>query len=373
MVENLKALVVDDTITYRKIISSIVEDLDGVDLMGTASDGKIAVAKVDLNKPDLVLLDVSMPVMDGLEALEIIKKKYPEVEVVMISGVSRSNANMTVRALEMGALDFIAKPEGSSPEESIKILTRILQPIVSMVRVRKATYRTRQSSAELTGGVVTPSVKPVAPVVTPVTTIPERRNIPSRIEAVALGVSTGGPNALQNIIPKIKADLPVPLLTVQHMPPVFTASLAERLDKDSEINVKEAEENDVIEPGRMYIAPGGRHMVVRKNAAGQLVTGLTDAPPVNSCRPSVDVLFRSVAAFYGANVLTVILTGMGNDGASGVSTIRRKGGYSIIQDEKTCVVWGMPGAVAKMNAADEILSLDDIPKRLMEIVQRGTI
>jgi two-component system chemotaxis response regulator CheB len=370
--ENLKALVVDDTITYRKIISSIVDELDGVEVMGTASDGRLAISKIELEKPVLVFLDVSMPEMDGLEALEIIKNKFPGIEVVMISGVNESNANMTVKALEKGALDFISKPEGKSPDESIKSLKSLLQPIISIVKVRKLANKAKQGVLK-PGAVESSDISKSESVFKAPAEVQEKRSIPGQIDAIALGVSTGGPNALQRIIPLIKKDLPIPILSVQHMPPLFTTSLAERLDKESQISVKEAGENEIIQPGVMYIAPGGKHMVVRKNSMGQTVTSITDSPPVNSCKPSVDVLFRSMAVIYGPNILTVILTGMGNDGASGVATIRRKGGYSIIQDEKTSVIWGMPGAVAKLNAADETLPLDDIPKRIMEIVQRGTI
>ena len=201
---------------------------------------------------------------------------------------------------------------------------------------------------------------------TPVINFPVGKRTPGKIEVIGLGVSTGGPNALQKLIPMLGKNLRVPILAVQHMPPMFTASLAERLNKDSKIEVVEAKEDETVIPGKMYIAPGGFHMVVRKGHSSNSV-GIIDTPPVNSCRPSVDVLFRSMAMVYGGNMLTVVLTGMGNDGAAGVSAIRRKGGYSIVQDEMTSVVWGMPQAVYEANDADEVLPLEKISERIMEI------
>jgi two-component system chemotaxis response regulator CheB len=192
-----------------------------------------------------------------------------------------------------------------------------------------------------------------------------------RIDLVAIGVSTGGPNALQEVVPQLPQDFPLPILTVQHMPPMFTASLAARLDAISAIRVVEGSDGEPIDRGTLYIAPGGRHMVVRRNADNRRVLGLTDSPPVNSCRPAVDVLLRSLAMMYGGHVLTVILTGMGSDGLAGGTAVRRKGGYAIVQDEKTSVIWGMPGAVAEADQADEIVPLSRMAARITEIVEKG--
>ncbi|MCP3685712.1 MAG: chemotaxis-specific protein-glutamate methyltransferase CheB [bacterium] len=358
----------DDTITYRKIVSTVIEKIEGVELQATASDGKIALAKIGLNKPDIVLLDVSMPEMDGLETLERIKKENPEIEVVMVSGMSQENANLTVQALELGAFDFVAKPQCSSPEESMEQLTKLLRPILSMLHVRILAARVKKLS--IPNQKVTETITTQKILKKPEVSLSVKR-VPGKIDVIALGVSTGGPNALQHVIPKISGSLNVAILAVQHMPPVFTASLAERLNRDSDITVVEGKENDPVVAGHMYIAPGGRHMVVKNNASGVPILSIIDTPAVNSCRPSVDVLFRSIAAVYGGNVLTVILTGMGNDGASGVSTIRRKGGYSLVQDEETSIVWGMPGKVVEANAEDEIVPLDNISSRIMEIAEKG--
>lgn len=365
MASPLKIMVVDDTIVYRKILSDIVEQLKDTELLATASNGKIALQKLEHSQPDLVMLDISMPEMDGLETLRNIKSKYPEIEVVMVSGMDRSNANLTVQALENGALDFIAKPETSSPKESADTLLSVLRPVVNLVRTKMISRITRSTLAAPIQ--VREPERPAPP------PVPERKPKIGKIDAVAIGVSTGGPNALHSMIPQLGSNLRVPGFMVQHMPPMFTASLAERLDKDSGVTVVEAADGEQAVPGTIYIAPGGKHMVVRKNFDGSTRIGIIDTPPVNSCKPSVDVLFRSIATVYGGNVLTVILTGMGNDGASGVSSLKRKGAYSIIQDKETSVVWGMPGAVNELNAADEILPLNQIAGRILKIIDQGAL
>ncbi len=375
MRENLKILIVDDTDTYRQILSEAIEKIPYSEVSGTAPNGKIALQKIRTNKPDLVLMDIFMPVMDGLETLKRLKADYPDIEVVMVSGCGRNNADTTMNALKNGALDFIPKPDSISAEKSIKILHNALFPIVSLVINKKTVRKIRELSFTKTGNSIIPKPAPSRHdrisdgTMAPSGILNKRRTGP--ISVVALGVSTGGPKALSKVIPKIKTGLRVPILAVQHMPPEFTASLAASLDKSSNINVLEGKEGQIIERGKMYIAPGGYHMVVRKGAGNNLMLGLNTSPPVNSCRPSVDVLLRSVNMAFPGTVLTVILTGMGNDGTDGVAAIRRRGGYSIVQDEKTSVVWGMPSAVAGAGEADEILPLEKIAGRISEIVEKG--
>jgi len=378
MENKVKVLVVDDTIVYRQILSDIVSDMKNAELAGTAPNGMVALSKIKLSPPDAVLLDVSMPVLDGIETLKRIKKEYPDIDVIMVSGMSADNADLTMKALNLGALDFIPKPKEASLEENAEFLKSQLTPLMSLVRTRKLTRQTRRIYRDSTDGGVSVEVPPpaVREAVQPAPE-PAERKIPKprvkrragKIDAIALGVSTGGPNALQQVIPKLDGTLKVPILAVQHMPPMFTASLAERLNRDSEITVVEGKDGERVEAGTMYLAPGGHHMVVRKTQPNEVVLGIVDSPPVNSCRPAVDVLFRSIAMVYGGNVLTVILTGMGNDGAAGVAAIRRKGGYSIVQDESTSVVWGMPQAVVAAGDADEILPIDRIAERIMEITR----
>lgn len=373
MNRNLKILVVDDTIFYRTLLTKLLEAIPGTEVIGIASNGELAVKKVALARPDLVLMDVAMPKMDGLQALEKIKEDYPEVDVVMVSGMDSEAAHMTVKALEKGALDFVPKPRTESRETATAELKSALIPLIKLARTRANSRHAKTfHSAGPAEAVKDPLIQPAQPEAVVKNKIAQRkkREIP-RIDLVAVGVSTGGPNTLKKIIPRIGADLPVPILAVQHMPPLFTATLAESLNRMSSIRVKEGEAGQVVENGCMYIAPGGHHMVVRKNGAGRLLLDLADSPPVHHCRPAVDVLFRSIALVSGSNVLTVILTGMGRDGAAGVAAIRRKGGFCLVQDEATSVVWGMPGAVAEAGDADEIHPEEEIAERIMQIVKKG--
>ncbi|MBU3917331.1 chemotaxis response regulator protein-glutamate methylesterase [bacterium] len=380
MTDTLKVLIADDSIVYRKLLSDIINQHNDIELIGVAPHGGIALSKIELKKPDLVLLDIAMPEMDGLEIMKIIKQKYANTDVIFISGMNRENAEITVKALEMGALDFIPKPQTDSPQNSIKELTSALTPLLNLAKTRKYTRQAKNPSlrpidSDKEGKTLFDREKPtvlktVLKERTTTLKLAEKREIP-KIDVIAIGVSTGGPNALNRIIPQLQADLPTPIFVVQHMPPTFTASLAERLNSISGITVVEAQAEMIIENATVYIAPGGRHMIVRKDSSGKFAIGITDSAPVHNCRPSVDVLFRSLAMIYGKNILSVILTGMGSDGTLGVAAIRRQGGYCLIQDEASSVVWGMPGAVMEAGDADEILDLDLLSKRINDVVARS--
>ncbi len=378
MREILKILIVDDMIAYHRILTDICASINGVEVTGAVSNGRTALSHIQISPPDLILFDVSMPDEDGLETFYMIRGLYPDIDVIVVSGIDRGNANLTMKALEFGALDFVAKPQTVLSDESLKVLQMSLVPLISLAKGRmlfRFTNKLLIHNDNSDGPSRMLSVEfPVQPFQEPSAGMKremKKRRFSRRIEAIGIGVSTGGPNALQKIIPFIEADLRVPIFAVQHMPPAFTTSLAERLDRDSNISVVEAKNGDIVETKRMYIAPGGTHMVVRKNYSGDHVIGIMDSPPVNSCKPSIDVLFGSLSQVYGGNILTVILTGMGRDGASGVSAIKEKGGYSIVQDEATSVVWGMPQAVVESNDADEVLPVDKIAQRIMEIAGRG--
>lgn len=376
----IKILVADDSIVYRKLLSDIVSQHEDIELIGVAPHGGIALSKIELKKPDLVLLDVAMPEKDGLEIMEIIKQKYPHIDVIFVSGMNRENAEITVKALSMGALDFIPKPITESPAESVKELTAALTPLLNLAKTRAYNRRAKDPSLRVEKVaqekeddaadnktivfLEKPKEKTKLPDIKPVSV----KRKPPKISIIAIGVSTGGPNALNKIIPQLSANLSVPILIVQHMPPTFTASLAARLNDLSDLTVVEASAGEQIENGTVYIAPGGKHMVVRSNASSDPVIGLTEAAPVHNCRPAVDVLFRSVAMVYDQHILSIILTGMGSDGAAGVASIRRRGGYCLVQDEASSVVWGMPGAVKQAGGADEVLSLERIPNRIHDIL-----
>lgn len=355
-------MIVDDTVTYRRILTEVVEGIPEAVMVGTAPNGTIAMKKLDQLKPDLVLLDIEMPEMDGLETLAQIKKQYRHIEVILISGVNSKSADRTIKGLELGALDFLAKPEKMGYEESIRHLRQMISSLIKLQLTRRFTQMARQPQP-------TPATRPAPPPPpAPEPAAPSRLVLPppKRIDLVAIGSSTGGPEALSKVLPLLPGNFPLPILIVQHMPPVFTASLAANLNKRSALTIKEAEDGETIEAGTVYIAPGGRHMVMRPPQDGGPATiGINEAPPVKSCRPSVDVLFRSIAAVQGGNVLAVVLTGMGDDGSDGVAALKRKGCYCITQSETSCVVYGMPRAVDEANNSDERVDIENIAARII--------
>lgn len=364
----LRVLVVDDTVLYRRILTDTLEELGEVHVVGTAPQGRLALGRLALEPADLVLLDVEMPEMDGLETLVHIRRDHPGTSVIMISGSNSLAADATIRALEAGALDFIRKPEGSDAAASRAELREALRPLLRHVRTRK----------NLQGGGAD-ARRPSAPAPThrPPPTQAAPAPAPSKLvmEAIGIGISTGGPNALGELIPALPGDLPVPVLVVQHMPPGFTASLAEHLAKRSTLRVREAKEGESLQPGTVYLAPGGQHMVVRsrRNEDGTSLRfiGLNQNPPEHSCRPSVDVLFRSMAAHFEGGVLAVVMTGMGSDGAEGVRALKRRHCHCLTQSEDSCVVYGMPMAVDEAGLSDERVPLADLAGRITHLARRG--
>lgn len=369
----IRVLVVDDTIVYRRILADMAGSLgDGVEVVGTAPHGRIALEKLEQTPADLVLLDVEMPEMNGLETLREIRKRFPRTEVVMVSGANARAAQATVEALGQGALDFVRKPEGANAEASRAELKEKILPLLRTLRTRLnlrgegllalPSQRRPPDPAPAAAGGLQPPPNPR----------PGPR--PRRIEAIGIGVSTGGPNALMELIPLLPADLEVPVLLVQHMPPLFTASLAEQLSRKSRIQVREAREGESIEAGSVLIAPGGQHMVVRARAgeaAPARIVGLNVQPPENGCRPSVDVLFRSMASHYGDGLLAVVMTGMGADGCEGVRAMKRRGCHCLTQSADSCVVYGMPLAVDEAGLSDERVPLARLAARMTQLVRGG--
>jgi two-component system chemotaxis response regulator CheB len=336
----IRILVVDDSVVIRRVLSDTLSEDPGLEVVGTASDGRIALSKIPLLKPDLITLDVEMPVMDGLQTLAEIRKLYLKLPVIMFSTLTERGAAATLDALSLGASDYATKPSNTG------------SPAASIARVRAELIPKIKA---LCGGV---ALKLQAlPRTRPAPKIRTRAN--PRIEIVAIGTSTGGPNALAEVLPRIPNDFPVPIVVVQHMPPIFTRLLAERLASRSSIPVEEGSAGVVLSAGHAWIAPGNFHMkVVRAGLQWRL--NLDQAAPENSCRPAVDVLFRSVAAAYGANVLGVVMTGMGSDGVLGAQDIRDAGGNIVIQDEASSVVWGMPGLVHASGLDDAAYPVDQL-------------
>ncbi len=358
--ETLKVVIVDDMLTYRIILSSLLRKIPGVKVVGSASNGKEALQKIESLKPDLITLDVEMPVMDGLKTLEEVKKRWPDIGVIMVSGANKKNADITVQALQRGALSFIVKPDATSTDEAKEyLLNSLRKEIGAFVEGLKKRFQRRRPAPRTLHR-------------TPVRVEPKLRvSPPKNPEVVALGISTGGPKALSEVIPKLPGNLPFPIVLVQHMPPLFTKSLADSLDKKSALKVKEAERGEAVVPGTVYIAPGGHHMVVKKSGAKRVID-LNDNPPEHGCRPAVDVLFRSVAeAFEPRKTVAVVMTGMGDDGCQGAAMLKRKGAYCIAQNEESCVVYGMPRCLVEKGIAHEVLDLTEIPKAIAKLGGRG--
>ncbi|MBI4083517.1 MAG: chemotaxis-specific protein-glutamate methyltransferase CheB [Candidatus Lambdaproteobacteria bacterium] len=350
----------DDSALYRRILAKAVDALGEGHQVETAPSGAIALRKIPAFAPDLVLLDIEMPEMSGIETLRAIRKNHPAQTVVLVSGTNSRSADVTIEGLSLGAADFIAKPVGASPEQNIADLMQRFREVFRLRAGRAAAPAGRLAAAH--------AVAP-ASVVAP----PARRATlrPPRIELVLIGVSTGGPGALQKVIPALPGSLRAPILIVQHMPPLFTASLAKSLDAHGQLRVREAADGQPVERGNVYIAPGGRHMVVARQAAAlgtALLIRLDDGPPVNSCRPAADRLFQSAAQAVGRPLLAVVMTGMGQDGLAGVTAVKEQGGYCLTQSEATCVVYGMPMAIDLAGLSDESIALDELAGRIHSLV-----
>lgn len=360
MPERINVLIVDDSRLFRSAIERALADQDDIAVVGSVFNGEKALEFVRRTPPDVVTLDVEMPGTNGLETLRQIQRhvasqpRHRPVGVVMVSAFTRRGADITIEALEAGAFDFVTKPSGPSEEANLAALRGEL-----LAKIRACASLQRKASA------VAAPLRPAG--ATP--TRPSAR-ASSAIGAVVIGASTGGPRALSELLPDLCERVRVPILIVQHMPPRFTSSLAESLTRIARRKVVEAADGMPLQPEGVYLAPGGRHLLIR-GSAGVLQTGLNDAPPENGCRPSVDVLFRSAAAVYGGGVAAVILTGMGRDGTAGLHAIKRAGGWVIAQDEASSVVWGMPGSAVEAGVADDVLPLNQIARSVHDAFQRS--
>jgi len=358
-VNKIKVLVVDDAVVVRRIISNVLDDDPTLEVAGVAANGKIALDKIARLKPDIITLDIEMPVMDGLQTLIELRKLYPALPVIMFSTLTERGATATLDALALGANDYVTKPANvGSVVAAMQCLRDELVP-----KIKGLCGRPMAAAQQ----VVRPVQQPAAFKPAVQTRRPRKRE---RVDVVCIGISTGGPNALCTLIPQLPADLPVPVVIVQHMPPLFTKLLSQRLAEKSVIQVHEGAGGEKLAPGHVWLAPGGYHMVVSRSSAGPVVR-LNQEAQENSCRPAVDVLFRSVVETYGPNVLGVVMTGMGQDGMLGCKRICETGGQVIVQDESSSVVWGMPGAVAKAGLADAIFPLDRIGAEIVKRVRNG--
>ncbi|MEA2038529.1 MAG: chemotaxis response regulator protein-glutamate methylesterase [Thermodesulfobacteriota bacterium] len=365
----LRILVVDDTAVYRMIMSEILSGLPGVEVVGTAHNGKAAMSRIAVLKPNLLVLDIMMPEMDGLEVLNRIKTEARDVGAIMLSAASRDGGDITMKALELGAFDFIPKPETGSLEENKKAIKNTIGPML------KAFARQKEIKSILSKIPPSPQTRPrnMAPgdgqdVIQRMKSLAGHTRQKSK--AVAIGISTGGPKALGEMMPALPPDLGVPIFIAQHMPPVFTRSLANKLDSECALRVKEAQDGEPAIPNTVYIAPGGKQMKVAGGADQRSkIVRITNDPPENSCRPSADYLFRSIALHYGGRATGVIMTGMGSDGTLGLKLMKEKGATVIAQDEKTCVVYGMPKESAEAEIVDVIAPLNRIAQEICRTVK----
>ena len=374
----IRVLFADDSSVTRRIVSEAISREPDMELVGAAQDGEEAISFFKSQKPDLVLLDVDMPTLNGIEALKAIRKLHDSVPVIMFSTLTVKGGEATLDALSAGATDYVPKPTGVGHLN--KAMDYLRQELIPKVRMWGARFKSRQekaaqastsASGRTTGAV---SSTPTAahkdargsasftvtlskPQITPPTQPQRRRTVP--ISVLAIGASTGGPNALAELIGLLPGDLGVPVLITQHMPPVFTQLLAERLDRGSRLKVKEAFDGAVVRAGEAWIAPGDFHMIVTREGT-ETILRINKNAPENSCRPAVDVMFRSIADVYGASTLACVLTGMGRDGTAGAQVLAKTGASILAQDEASSVVWGMPRAVYESGVADAVLNLKDM-------------
>lgn len=369
-----KLLVVDDSAFMRKIISDFFTDHLQIEVVGSARNGKDAIKKIELLKPDVVTMDVEMPEMNGLDALKEIMEKCP-VPVVMLSSTTQHGTETTLTAMEYGAVDFVAKPSGTISLDLHKIQDELVQKVVEAAHISTA-----KLNKSITKTVVRNPVfgrpkkieelnlnKPTKPIARVATTASMKEWSKTSKKIILIGTSTGGPRALQEVITKIPANVDAPILIVQHMPAGFTKSLATRLDQLSEIHVKEAEQGDILQKGTAYIAPGGFHLKLKKVGSTFAIMLDQHEPPRSGHRPSVDVMFEDVSQYSEFDKIAVVMTGMGYDGSKGLVSLKKTGNViAIAESAETCIVYGMPKAAVETQLVDEVADVDDIAQTIMK-------
>jgi two-component system chemotaxis response regulator CheB len=362
----IRVLVVDDAAVFRRSVAEELSRDPALEVVGTAANGRIALDRMAQLSPDIVILDVEMPEMDGLATLTELRKTYPRLPVIMFSALTERGAAATLDALSRGASDYFTKPATAGGlEASLEVIRKQLIPKIKVLCGDEVGRTESKMGSGSASTLSTPGIRSADG-----QTRRDARAKPGTIEVLAIGTSTGGPNALAEVLGRLPADFSVPIVIVQHMPPMFTRLLAERLSTQFPIRVHEGNSGSLLQPGHAWIAPGDFHMIVERDGAG-VRTLVHQAPPENSCRPAVDVLLRSVAKTFGPNSLTVILTGMGQDGLRGCEAVRDAGGQILAQDEVTSVVWGMPGHVARAGLADRVLPLSLIADEILRRVEQN--
>ena len=376
--QSVKVMVVDDSAVVRGLVSRWIEEEDGLELVARHANGKLAVEDVARSAPNVIVLDIEMPVMDGLTALPLLRKGCPSAKVVMSSTLTRRNAEVSMKALSLGATDYVAKPETNrGVTTSMEFRRELLEKIKAIGGARvsaapgAAAGGGRKAFSIPKQRPKMSSARPAAAAKTGGSGLVQRKFSSVRPRILAIGSSTGGPQALIEVLKKVSPALGgIPTVITQHMPATFTTILAEHIGQATGRKAKEGDNAEPLTPGNIYVAPGGKHMVL-ESSAGNTSIRLDDGPQVNFCKPAVDPLFDSVAKIYGSAALGVVLTGMGHDGAEGSTNIANAGGSIIAQDEETSVVWGMPGATAAAGACAAVLPLSDIGMKVTSIL-KGT-
>lgn len=354
----VQVMVVDDSTVIRGLLTRIIEGEPDMRVVASVANGRTAVEMLRHKEVDVILLDIEMPEMDGLTALPLLLKERPDLPVIMASSLTQRGAEVTMRALALGAADSVPKPSSLS---AVSGMAAIADELVAKIRALGRAGRTRrapravpesprQERAERPSGF----------------TLPMHAPHDASVHVLAIASSTGGPNALAKLLSRLPRDFPLPIVIVQHMPPIFTAALAERLQRETGRPCREAKNSEPLLAGHTYIAPGDYHMTVM-TAERQPILRLDQSPPVNFCRPAADPMFRSVAGVFGGGVLAVVLTGMGEDGMRGCQEVARRGGRILVQDEASSVVWGMPGAVSRAGLASAALPLDRLADRIQQL------
>ena len=353
--ERIRVLVVDDSVVIRRLVTHALEQDSLLEVVGAASNGAIGLQRIPQLNPDVITLDIEMPEMDGLDMLRRIRCEHPQLRVVMFSTHTERGAAKTFEALTLGADDYVAKvsSEGSLDRSMARLRDEMIPKIKQFFRLPEQADLAARTVAG--NGFVPPSASRSMPSL-------QRFRVQPRV--VVIGVSTGGPAALGKILPRLPADFLLPILVVQHMPPLFTRLLAERLDSNCRLPVKEASHGDLVEPGKVLVAPGDFHMKLDYGGGVSRVF-LDKSQRQNSCRPAVDALFTSTGEVYGGAVLAVVLTGMGQDGLRGAEILKAQGASILAQDEASSVVWGMPGAVVNAGLADRVLPLDEVVPEIL--------
>jgi two-component system chemotaxis response regulator CheB len=372
-----KVLIVDDCAVFRKIAEEALSGLSNVTVVGTAANGEIALDCIDRYQPDVVTLDLEMPLLDGFAVLTALRQRSKKNDVIVLTGTATVGGQEARAAMQLGSVDFVPKPCGVDPAANASGLRRTLSQ-----KIRRLAQGKTGSPNEASKKKPTPRGLPLnRPILEPppvyVEPSPPTGVVPTRfarkqIEVVAIGVSTGGPESLREIIPNLPKDFPVPIVIVQQMPAGFTSTVASDLSELGHLPVREANFDQLIRNGHVYIAPGGRHLAFRRDG-NDVFTVLTDEPPLRSCRPSVDYTFSSIADVWQGNVLAVIMTGMGDDGCEGCRRLKDLGANIVTQDEKTCVVYGMPRGVNEAGLADQTCRLDQLSSVIVRSVMRGLV